>query len=116
LVVFLGKPLGPSVMGIIISLQPFIPDLTDHRLIVNVGSMPPITLQIHKFMSNFPILFMINDITVSQSRNTAMVSISITDPKTSIAYEATEKAVFTSASNSATLLFRVSEKSKNIQN
>jgi len=102
-------------MGIIISLQPFIPDLSDHKLMVKVGSMPPITLQIHKFMSNFPILFMINNITVSQSSNTAMVAVLITDPKTIIAYEAREKAVFTSASNTATLLFRVSEESKNIR-
>ncbi len=102
-------------MGVILSSQTHITNLEEHHLLVKVGSMDLIELHLHKFMSYFPILFMVTDIQVSEINNSTLVTILLENPKTIMSYEAKERAVF-GDSGCTTLLFRVSEESKNIQN
>jgi hypothetical protein len=99
-------------MGIILDSQKHFTDLVANKLMVKIGSMSSITLFIHS--SNFPILFMITDIPVSQIINSTLVTVLVSNPKTIIAYEAKERVVFTSDFYCDTVLFRVSEESKKI--
>jgi hypothetical protein len=112
---FLGKPLGPCLMGVILSTQGQSINISHNKLIVKVGSMPSITLQIPGYISYFPVLFMITDIPVSEIRNNTTVAVLISNPKTIIDYEARERAVFTRDSECTTLLFKVSQESKNLE-
>ncbi len=109
---FLGKPTGPCIMGIILNTDQQMDSILNNELLVKVGTMPSITFNIH--LNFFPVLFMITDIPVSQIGNSTLVAIRITTPSSIIAYEARERAVFCDVNECTTLLFKVAEESKNI--
>lgn len=85
--------------------------MLDNTLKIKVGSMPLITL--HIYSSLLPIVFKITDIPQSMSTGSTTVSILISNPKTIVVYEATEKVEFNNNSDCTTTLFRISEESKN---
>lgn len=115
-IVFLGYPIGPCIIGIIVNTDDHLHNIQYGNLNVKVGGLQQIGLKI--VYPYFPIHFMIPNISIPDGENSTEIKILMTSLSSSILYQATKIVNLNTGCNGnggcETILFKVSEASKNV--